>query len=89
MGYYHTREPFGDLSYHHAATLIVAVISQVRTQSGMHSPSRLEGSLRNSRGKLPRISYGTKYRPPTAFGELHEPFYTTVSAADLLAPAVS
>lgn len=28
-----------------AATLIVAVIGQVKTQSGMHSPSRLEASL--------------------------------------------
>ena len=45
------------LSYQHAATLVVAVIGKVRTQSGMHSPSRLEASLRNSRGKSPRISF--------------------------------
>ena len=44
----------------------------IRTQSAMHSPSRLEASLRNSRGKLPHISYGAKSRPPTAFGKLHE-----------------
>ena len=30
-----------------------------RTQSGMHSPSRLDASLRNSRGKSSHISYGT------------------------------
>ena len=46
----------------------------------MHSSSRLEASLRNSRGKLPRISYGAKSVLPTVFGKLHaEPFYTTVS----------
>ena len=49
----------------------------------MHSPSRLEASLRNSRGKSPRISYGAKSLPPTAFGKLHEPFYTTVSPCTL------
>ena len=38
-------------------------------QSGMHSPSRLEASL--SRGKSPRISYGAKSLPPTAFGKLN------------------
>ena len=42
----------------------------------MHSPSRLEASLRNSGGKLPRISYGAKSLLPTAFCKLHEPFYT-------------
>ena len=31
----------------------------------MHSPSRLEASLRNSRGKSPRISYGAKSLPPS------------------------
>ena len=65
------------LPYQHAATLVVAGI--VTTQSGMHSPSRFEASLRNSRGKSPRISYGAKSLPPTQFGKLHEPFYTTVS----------
>ena len=39
--------------------------------------------MRNSRGKSPRISYGAKSLPPTAFGKLHEPFYTTVSRCTL------
>ena len=38
----------------------------------MHSPSKLEASLRNSRGKSPRISYGAKSLLPTVFGKLHE-----------------
>ena len=38
----------------------------------MHSPSRLEASLRNSGERLPRISYGAKSLLPTAFGKLHE-----------------
>ena len=36
------------LSYQHTATMVIAVIC--RTQSGMHSPSGLEASSRNSEG---------------------------------------
>lgn len=32
------------LYYQQAATLIVAVIGQVKTQSGMHSPSKVRGA---------------------------------------------
>ena len=42
----------------------------------MHSPSRLEASLR---GKSQRINYEAKSLPPTVLGKLHEPLNTTVS----------
>ena len=60
-----------------SAPLVVAVIGYVRTQSGMHSPTRLQTSLRNSIGKSPHISYANSL-PPTVFGKLHEPFYTII-----------
>ena len=49
----------------------------------MHSSSRLEASLRNSRGKSPCISYGAKSLPPTVCGKLREPIYKTVSLCTL------
>ena len=73
-----------DETNQHVTIQVVAGIGEVRTQSGMHSPSRFEASLTNSRRKSPHMSYGTKYLPPTAFGKLHESFYTTVSPANLL-----
>ena len=55
----------------------VAVIGKVRTQSGMHSPSRLEAFLKTSRAMEQNLCRLLR------FGKLHEPFYTTVSPSTL------
>ena len=57
--------------------------------AGMHSPSRLKASLRNSREKSPCISYGAKSLPPTVFGKLHEPLYTYCVGATLQLPILN